>query len=112
MNFCRPCWRGSAALMVEKALFRPVIRRCVKALIGFALLLFLARSASAAYPPNKALQLDGTNNYMRLPSNIFNSLKEATVEGWMRWDRLSKDHGRFFDFGDKWREMYVANDTA
>ncbi|MEW6158965.1 MAG: two-component regulator propeller domain-containing protein [Verrucomicrobiota bacterium] len=48
--------------------------------------------------PNRVLDLDGTNSYVELPPNIFNDLTEATVEGWIKWDRF-KEYARFFDFG-------------
>ncbi len=35
---------------------------------------------------------------MRLPSDIFDELTEATVEGWVRWEKFSF-MARFFDFG-------------
>src|SRR6266576_3508244 len=57
----------------------------------------------------RVLQLDGTNSYVELPPNIFDSLTQATVEGWVKWDRL-RSTDRFFDFGDRNREMYVRPD--
>ncbi len=44
------------------------------------------------------LECDGTNSCVELPPNIFNSLTEATVEGWVKWSRLGNSM-RFFDFG-------------
>jgi len=69
-----------------------------------------ARLHSQPAPPaNRVLQLDGTNSYVELPPNIFDSLTQATVEGWVKWDRL-RSTDRFFDFGDRNREMYVRPD--
>ena len=36
---------------------------------------------------NRVLQLDG-KSFVELPPNIFNGPTEATVEGWIKWDRL------------------------
>src|SRR5262249_21158227 len=55
-------------------------------------------SAQPAVTLNHVLQLDGTNSFVELPPNIFNDLTEATVEGWVKWDRLGNSM-RFFDFG-------------
>src|SRR5439155_14960960 len=62
--------------------------------------------------PNRVLQLAGGEGYAELPSNILNSLEEATVEGWVRWDRLTPG-ARFFDFGRESRTMVVgAKETS
>ncbi len=58
-------------------------------------------------PPGKFLQLDGFNSYVELPPDIFNDLTEATVEGWVKWDRFEGD-SRFFDFGGAWQGMNVG----
>ncbi len=55
---------------------------------------------------NRVLQLDG-KSYVELPPNIFNELAEATVEGWIKWDRL-ENLGVFFDFGKLDSEMWVS----
>ena len=65
-----------------------------------------AQPAAAA---NRVLQLDGTKSYLELPPNTFDSLTEATVEGWVKWEQLRRTD-RFFDFGDHDREMYVRPD--
>ena len=36
---------------------------------------------------NHVLQLDG-GSFLVLPTTVFHQLKEATVEGWVRWERL------------------------
>jgi hypothetical protein len=43
------------------------------------------------------LQLDG-RSYVELPPNIFRPLTEATLEGWIKWDRLAPT-AELFDFG-------------
>ena len=45
---------------------------------------------------------------MELPSDIFNNLEEATVEGWLKWDRF-RSYSRFFDFGNTWRAIEIGN---
>ena len=34
---------------------------------------------------NRVLELDGNGSYIQLPSNIFNDLTNATIEGWVKW---------------------------
>jgi hypothetical protein len=55
---------------------------------------------------NHVLYLDGNKSYVRLPSNAFDGLDEATVEGWVRWEKLTKG-ARFFDFGNQEGRMSV-----
>jgi signal transduction histidine kinase/CheY-like chemotaxis protein/ligand-binding sensor domain-containing protein len=43
---------------------------------------------------------------VELPRNLFDSLTQATVEGWVKWER-TRSTDRFFDFGDRNREIYV-----
>jgi hypothetical protein len=82
---------------------------------GFALLLLLSQPSilhsQTAPSPNRVLQLDGTNCYVQLPPNIFDTLTQATVEGWVKWGSL-RTRDRLFDFGDRGREMYVRPDGA
>jgi hypothetical protein len=50
----------------------------------FLVALFIQPSllhSQPAPPPNRVLQLDGTNSFVQLPANIFDSLTQATVEG-------------------------------
>ena len=57
---------------------------------------------------NQVLQFEGgTLSYVELPAHIFDGLEEATVEGWVRWDRFATD-ARFFDFGDQGRTMCLG----
>ena len=73
------------------------------------LLLSLAvASGQIATPPNRVLELDGTNSFVVLPPNIFNKLTEATVEGWVKWKSLRRE-SRFFDFGNTWKSILVCN---
>src|SRR5439155_14938683 len=66
-----------------------------------------ALHAQPAPPPNRVLDLDGTGDYVRLPSFAFTNLSQATIEGWMKW-RSFNYTARFFDFGERQREMYIG----
>jgi ligand-binding sensor domain-containing protein/signal transduction histidine kinase len=76
----------------------------------------LPRTDAGAGTPaatNHVLQLDGTSS-AEFPPNIFNQLTEATIEGWIKWDRLEPT-AALFDFGrlasgEMWAEP--ANDAA
>lgn len=56
---------------------------------------------------NRVLDLDGNRSYVELPSNIFNHLEEATIEGWVKWRRLG-NWSRFFDFGEIWQAVALS----
>ena len=71
----------------------------------FLLLLSLAMPVVAQ---NRVLELDGDGDYVELPSDIFNDLEEATVEGWVKWLSF-RDWSRFFDFGKEGNHMCVNN---
>src|SRR5262249_37750815 len=58
--------------------------------------------------PETVLSLDGTNSYVELPSNSFDGLTEATVEGWVKWQEF-RPNSRFFDFGAPGQHMVVHN---
>ena len=45
---------------------------------------------------NRVLTLDG-RTYLSLPTNLFNHFTEATVEGWVKWDKMEVG-ADFFDF--------------
>jgi signal transduction histidine kinase/CheY-like chemotaxis protein len=69
-------------------------------------LLLLLSLAAPALAQNQVLELDGKKAYVQLPPRIFDTLTEATVEAWVRWD----DWGYFsqwFAFGadGQWRGM-------
>ena len=52
-------------------------------------------SAQAADPaPNHVLRLDGSGDYVRFASNIFDDLEQATIEAWVKWDS--------FGWNDQW----------
>ena len=77
-------------------------------LAGFWLLAQLVTlHAQPASTTNRVLELDGTNSWVELPPNIFNDLTEATVEGWVKWQRLGV-RMRFFEFGKKFENIIVG----
>src|ERR1043166_2115603 len=64
----------------------------------------LAGTNSLAIGPsgiNHVLSLNGEDSYVELPVGSLTNLTEATVEGWLKWERLGK-YSRFFDFGSMW----------
>src|SRR5437870_10108829 len=68
----------------------------------------LGRTNGQPTSPNRVLELDGNSSYVELPPNIFNTLSDATVEGWLRWNSFA-GWSRFFDFGSQERQIAVAN---
>jgi len=75
------------------------------------LMFIFALTASAQ---NQVLQLDGDGDYVQLPADIFNDLANATVEGWVKWDRF-EGYSQPFGFGSTsklpWRVMVVNNEN-
>jgi ligand-binding sensor domain-containing protein len=79
------------------------------------LLLFLAFRNTHAQPaappsqpsPNRVLNLDGADDWVRLPHAGFTNLHQATIEAWVKWRRFTSS-GRVFDFGATQREMYLG----
>ncbi len=84
-------------------------------LVCFALgVLFLCQSLTVSAQPaftNRVLELDGHGSYVELPANIFTNLAEATVEGWVKWNRFG-EYSRFFDFCREGALMAVRNSGA
>src|SRR5215510_4896987 len=74
--------------------------------ICIVFLLFAAPSEAQ----NRVLDLDGNGSYVELPSNIFNDLTEATVEGWVKW-RAFRGESRCFDFGKEWQSINAGAPT-
>ena len=56
----------------------------------------------------RVLEFGAEDSCVELPSEIFNSLTEATVEGWIKWSPLGS-WSRFFDFGRDRQAMVVGN---
>jgi signal transduction histidine kinase/ligand-binding sensor domain-containing protein/CheY-like chemotaxis protein len=61
---------------------------------------------------HRVLELDGKTGYVELPPNIFNDLEEATVETWVKWDRLKAGlYNRVFTYGAPRQDMSIATQT-
>jgi endoglucanase len=59
-----------------------------------------------------AVDLDGSNDYVNLPTAIVDGLTEATIATWVRLDALS-DWARLFDFGTGTSNyMFLAPDSG
>src|SRR6266404_1509605 len=68
-----------------------------------------AASPITQSPTNFVLQLDGYNSYIELPPNIFNDLDEATIEAWVKWDRLSRGGwNRVFNYGSAGHDLTIG----
>jgi signal transduction histidine kinase/CheY-like chemotaxis protein/ligand-binding sensor domain-containing protein/protocatechuate 3,4-dioxygenase beta subunit len=70
-----------------------------------------AQLPTGVLPPmttEKILELDGTNSWVELPPDMFNGLKDATVESWVNWAQF-RGWSRVFDFGDAGASMAVYN---
>src|SRR5258708_6470156 len=67
--------------------------------------------AVGAPAQDRVLELDGKDSYVQLPPDIFNELTEATVEGWVKWERLG-NWMRFFDFGQENQAMLIGNQIS
>lgn len=76
----------------------------------FLTILFCFIFAPAAFTQNRVLELDGRDDYVELPSNIFNNLDEATIECWVKWKRFGYFSQPFgFGSGKKWQVMAINN---
>lgn len=58
---------------------------------------------------NRVLHLNGAGEYVELPSGILDSLTEATVEAWVRWDSLEGQPKRVFNYGAPRNDMSVGS---
>src|SRR5260370_31729167 len=74
-------------------------------LVGF---LFTAVGAEPDASTRRVLELDGKTGYVELPPNIFNDLKEGTVEVWAKWDRLEPGNCRVFNYGGAMHDVSIA----
>ncbi|OGG52259.1 MAG: hypothetical protein A3F84_04135 [Candidatus Handelsmanbacteria bacterium RIFCSPLOWO2_12_FULL_64_10] len=72
-----------------------------------ALIFLCALLARPAAAQNRALKLDGDGDYVQLPGNVFNSLTEATVEAWVRWDAFNSSSA-WFSYGSP-RDLQVLS---
>jgi len=85
-----------------------VLRRSEAVFCAFG---FLLSGSLEGWAQNRVLELDGQGSYVELPSNIFNDLDEATVEGWVKFQEF-RTESRFFDFGTRGPGIYVTEDGA
>jgi signal transduction histidine kinase/DNA-binding response OmpR family regulator/ligand-binding sensor domain-containing protein/protocatechuate 3,4-dioxygenase beta subunit len=63
------------------------------------------QSLLASAVKNRVLELDG-KSYLALPTNIVAGLSAATIEGWVRWEKLVP-HADMFDFGGRNGDAWV-----
>ncbi len=81
------------------------MRRCAARRDVF---LLLCLAATAAPAQNRVLELDGTGAHVELPAAVFDSLREATVEAWVRWDDWVYFSQWFaYDTGQTWRGIGI-----
>lgn len=73
------------------------LRLILPLLLSAALLPTCAQTNDNA-GPGPVLDLDGRTGYVELPPKVFEGLREATVEGWIRW-RSFKSYTRFWEYG-------------
>lgn len=65
---------------------------------GLLWLVFALNGQGAVLPGRQALSLEGTGSHVELPAAAFSGLRDATVEGWVRWGSFGP-YSRFFDYG-------------
>ena len=70
-------------------------------------LLHLAHLQAQPATASHVLELDGQTGYVELPPNVFNTLTQATVEAWVKWDRLG-GMARLFNGGQALGDLAVA----
>jgi hypothetical protein len=78
-------------------------------LLAMLACLWLCVPTNASEKPNYVLSLDGDGDYVQLPPNIINDLDEATIEGWVKWERFT-NYSRFSDFGRMNQTMSRVDD--
>ena len=69
----------------------------------FLLSLFLLSNSALAQ--NRVLELDGQESYVQLPGGIFDSLEDATVEAWVKWEEWGY-FSQWFAFGTDVADTY------
>src|SRR5882724_2489054 len=68
-----------------------------------------AGDQTSQLPNNSVLQLDGNNSYIDLPPNIFNDLDEATIEAWVKWQRVGAvGWNRVFNYGSAGHDLTIG----
>jgi hypothetical protein len=71
--------------------FVPRMKRLILAVV-ICLVLFHQATAQ-----NRVLELDGQRSFIELPPDVFQSLTQATVEAWVKFNTL--DGSRFYSYG-------------
>jgi signal transduction histidine kinase len=84
---------------------RVTVMGCMLWLLGTPLP--LRAEATVASPTNHVLDLDGLGSSLELPSDLFNGLTEATIEGWVKWNRFGES-SLFFDFSTEFQTVRVG----
>jgi hypothetical protein len=79
-------------------------------LMGTAAVVPASRTATAStVSAENVLSLDGCSGYVELPPNIFDDLNEATVEAWVKWDRLDgPGWKRVFNYGAAMHDLGIG----
>src|SRR5262249_33646754 len=82
-------------------------------ILSWSLLLALASTlhAQPTAAPNRVLDLDGRDGYVRLPAAGFTNFHQATIEVWVKHRNFSGS-GRVFDFGARQQEIYVGTSLS
>jgi hypothetical protein len=62
---------------------------------------------SRAAETNRVLQLDGTNSFVELPSNLLPGARELTFEAWLKWDAFGR-YPAAFSLGDGSRVLVLV----
>ncbi|MEW6158562.1 MAG: LamG-like jellyroll fold domain-containing protein, partial [Verrucomicrobiota bacterium] len=68
----------------------------------------LPSSQPAPVPFEPVLDLDGTNAFVQLPSNLSTNLEEITIEGWTYWRKFGH-WARFVQIGESKSDLVIAN---
>src|ERR1041385_1518298 len=63
--------------------------------------------ASVGGLTNYVLELDGNESYIELPPNAFNHLEDATIEGWVKWQKLG-EMSRILNYGEGLHDLSVC----
>ena len=59
--------------------------------------------------PDRFSKLDGTNSYVELPPDVFHGLDQATIEMWLKWERLGgAGWNRAFNYGSASRDLSIG----
>ena len=68
-------------------------------------------STDKIYSKNTVLKLDGKNSFVELPPNMLDSLDNATIEGWFKWNSFNY-FSQPFGYGSKWNILALNNELT